>query len=188
MNWAYLDATHPNHDVLTINYIYFGFHNQYYMNKQAAAQFFKYPKYAKHRHYEALRAYYLESLTQRNAAERFGFSYSTFRALVSDFQNGKIDFFLQTKPGPKSRQIPDTVSEKIVALRKQYLSVYDIQEQLKKDGIKTSHQTINRVLKEQGFAKLPRRTNRELGITKKKTLTPPIAKRLDFSNLKNFHN
>lgn len=153
------------------------------MFKIDPVEYFKSPKTARHRQYEALRAYYLELLSQKEAAERFGYSVYTFQSLVSDFQNGKIDFFPPQKPGPKKRRIPDSVSEKIVALRKRNHSVYDIRDILERDDIKTSIQTINRVLREEGFAKLPRRTGEELGLTKKETLIPPIATQLDFDDL-----
>lgn len=148
--------------------------------------YFMSPQSAKHRQYESLRAYYLESLSQSEAAERFGYSVYTFQSIVSNFQNGKIDFFPPVKPGPKKRWIPDSVSERIVSLRKQNHSVYDIKTILKRDEIKTSIQTINRVLREEGFAKLPRRTSAELGLTKKKTSIPPKAMRLHFDDLSDY--
>jgi len=146
-------------------------------------EYFKSPKSARHRQYESLRAYYLESLSQKEAAEKFRYSVYTFQSLVSNFQNGTIDFFPPVKPGPKKRWTPDSVSERIITLRKHNHSVYDIKDILERDDIKTSIQTINRVLSEDGFSKLPRRTQSELGLTKKQMLIPPVATQLDFDNL-----
>jgi len=149
-------------------------------------EYFKSPKSAKHRQYESLRAYYLESLSQREAAEKFRYSVYTFQSLVSNFQNGTIDFFPPVKPGPKKRWTPDSVSERIIALRKHNHSVYDIKDILERDDIKTSIQTINRVLREEGFAKLPRRTGAERGLTRKKTCIPPKTISLNFNKLNDY--
>jgi len=145
--------------------------------------YFKNPKNPKHKRYEALRAYYLESLSQKEAAKRIGYSVYTLQTIVSDFQNGKIEFFPLPKPGPKRRQISDYVYDRIVSLRKQNHSAYEIKDFLEQDNIKTSLQTISRILADEGFTKLSRRTNKEIGITKKRTLIPPIASRLNFEEL-----
>lgn len=148
--------------------------------------YFKHPKEPAQRRYEALRAYYLESLTQREAAKRAGYSVTTFQSLVSNFQNGKIEFFTKPQYGPKRRQVSDFVYERIVSLRKSNHSIYEIKEILSTEDFKTSLQTINRILDDEGFAKLPRRTKTELGLTKKRTLIPPKATALDFSELEDY--
>ena len=148
--------------------------------------YFLHPKEPTQRRYEALRAYYLKSLSQQEAAKRAGYSVSTFQSLVSNFQSGKIDFFLRPQYGPRRRQVSDFVYERIVSLRKSNHSIYEIKEILSTDDIKTSLQTINRILDDEGFAKLPRRTKKELGFTKKNTLLPPKATALDLIELDSY--
>jgi transposase len=145
--------------------------------------YFKNPKHPKHKQYEALRAYYLESLSQKEAAKRVGYSVYTLQSIISEFQNGKIEFFPIPKPGPRRRQISDYVYDRIVSLRKHNHSAYEIKDVLEHDNIKTSLQTISRILADEGFTKLPRRTKKEIGISKKGTLIPPIASRLNFEEL-----
>lgn len=149
--------------------------------------YFKHPKNPKHKKYEALRAYYIESISQEEAAKRVGYSIYTLQSIISDFQTGKLDFFPQQKMGPKRRQISDYVYDKIVSLRKRNHSAYEIKNILEKDSIKTSLQTISRVLSDEGFTKLPRRTNKEIGITKKRTLIPPTSSQIDFKGLTNYN-
>ena len=130
-------------------------------------EYFKNPKDSAQKRYEALRAYFLESLTQKEAAKRGGYSTSTFQSLVSNFQNRKVEFFLKPQYGPNRRQASDFIHERIISLRKSGHSVYEIKDILSKEEFSTSIQTINRIIKDEGFAKLPRRTGEELGITKK---------------------
>ena len=149
-------------------------------------EYFQNPKEPAQKRYEALRAYFLESLTQKEAAKRAGYSISTFQSLVSNFQNGKVEFFLKPQYGPNRRQASDFIHERIVSLRKSGHSVYEIKDVLSKEGFSTSIQTINRIIKDEGFAKLPRRTGEELGITKKNMLLPPISTAIDIDQIESF--
>lgn len=149
-------------------------------------EYFQNPKEPAQKRYEALRAYFLESLTQKEAAKRAGYSISTFQSLVSNFQNGKVEFFLKPQYGPNRRQASDFIHERIVSLRKSGHSVYEIKDILSKEGFITSIQTINRIIKDEGFAKLPRRTREELGITKKNMLLPSISTAIEFNQIESY--
>src|SRR5659263_621876 len=149
-------------------------------------EYFQNPKEPAQKRYEALRAYFLESLTQKEAAKRAGYSISTFQSLVSNFQNGKVEFFVKPQYGPNRRQASDFIHERIVSLRKSGHSVYEIKDILSKEGFGTSIQTVNRIIKDEGYAKLPRRTREELGITKKNTLLPPMSTAIDLDQLENY--
>jgi len=149
--------------------------------------FFLYPKSARQRQYDALRDYYLNDLSQKEASEKYGYSLSTFQTLVRDFKNRKIIFFPPIKMGPKKKQMPDTIKEKIIKLRKGNHSIYEIRDILKRDGFSWSLDSISRILREDGFSKLPRRTMLESGLTKKKMFIPPIASQLNFEELTQYH-
>jgi len=157
------------------------------MEAMDPVQFFKHPAQTRHKQYEALRAYYLESLSQKEAAKRFNYSLSTFQSMVCNFQNGKIIFFQTTKRGPKERQTSKSVSKRIIELRKKNLSAYEIKDILKQESIKVSIQTISRILKDEGFSRLPRRTKAEKGLTKKGTLIPPISRKIEFTTQRDYH-
>lgn len=148
--------------------------------------YFTRPKTPRQRQYEALRAYFLERLPQKVVAERFEYSINTFQSLASDFQNGRIEFFPLIKPGPKERQTPENICEKIIDLRKQNRSIYDIQETLLRDHFEISEQTIHRILKDEGFFKLPRRTRTDLKLTKTRMIEPPVATSLNFNLLNDY--
>ena len=66
------------------------------------ARFFLQPANATHRIYEALRAYFVEGLSSKEAARRFGYSEGSFRVLVHGFrQNPQRPFFLSPLRGPE---------------------------------------------------------------------------------------
>ena len=123
------------------------------------SQVFLTPRNATHRQYEALRAYLVDRVPQAEVARRFGYTVGSFRVLVHELrQNTDRQFFLS----PQRRSEPkDPVREKIIKLRKQNQSVYDISEALKKDGTPRSVVAVGAVLKKEGFAKLPRRRDEE---------------------------
>jgi len=79
------------------------------------------------------------------------------------------------------------VQDKVLTLRKQKLSSPDIQQWLEKDKINISARTIERILKDAGFGKLKRRTNKELGKTVKNKIIANRAENLDFTELDPFN-
>lgn len=124
------------------------------------AQAFLAPQNSTHRQYEALRAYFVDRLPAAEVATRFGYTIGSFRQLAHQFrQNPHRPFFAEPpRPGAKSS---DALREQIVRLRKQNQSVYDISEALKKEGVARSAVAVAEVLKQEGFAKLPRRADEE---------------------------
>jgi hypothetical protein len=120
------------------------------------------PSNSTHRQCEALRAFFVEGLPWAEAAARFGYTPGSFRVLVHQFRSQpQRDFFLSSAregrpPGKQTR-----LQEQVVALRKQNLSVHDISRALARDSEALSPAAIAAILKEEGFAKLPRRADEE---------------------------
>jgi len=120
------------------------------------------PSNATHRQYEALRAYFVEGLSSAQAARRFGYMPGSFRVLVHKFrQNPDRPFFLPPRKVGPSPSKSDHVRERIVALRKQNLSIYEIAETLDREGTTLSAVRCWQILREEGFARLPRRGDEE---------------------------
>src|SRR3954471_816 len=120
------------------------------------------PTNSNHRQYEALRAFFADGVPSAEAARRFGYTPGSFRVLVHQFRNQlKRDFFIATAregrpPGKLGR-----LRGQVVALRKQNLSIHDISRALARDGESLSPAAVAAILKEEGFAKLPRRRDDE---------------------------
>ena len=119
------------------------------------------PRNTAHRQYEALRAYFVDQLPGKEVADRFGYSLGSLHQLVHEFRcNPHREFFVTHQRGARS-VTEDPVHDTIVKLRKQNLSVYDISEALKKDGVRRSPMAVSKVLRKEGFAPLPRRRDEE---------------------------
>lgn len=126
------------------------------------ARFFLEPSNATHRQYEALRAYFVEHLPSAEAASGFGYTPGSFRVLCHEFrQNPRRPFFLSPIRGPQVVPKKEPVRETIVALRKQNLSIYDISRGLAQSGHTLSPPAVAMILKQEGFARLPRRRDEE---------------------------
>ena len=123
------------------------------------ASYFTHPLIDWQRRYEAMRASFVDRLPAQVVAERFGFSAGYVRLLRHQFRHGKFDFSEPLAEGTqKHHRISADVRRKIIEWRQHNLSAGQIAELLTEDGTDISVRTVERVLAEEGFAKLPRRT------------------------------
>jgi hypothetical protein len=129
-----------------------------------AAAFFHSPREPLHRQYEALRAFFVDHLPSAEAAQRLGYSSGSFRVLCHQFRHDpekRAAFFRQLLPGRRPAPARDPVRDLVVAMRKRNLSVYDIQRDLAETGHRISINALTVLLREEGFARLPRRRDEE---------------------------
>src|SRR6266853_1461659 len=134
------------------------------LSDSQAAQFFTAPDATRQRQYEALRAYFLDHDPAADVAARFGYSTAAFRSLVHQFRHDparRAGFFQTARPGPQQAPARDRVRALVVAMRKRNLSVYDIQHELAAAGHTLSINSLSILLREEGFAPLPRRRDDE---------------------------
>jgi hypothetical protein len=127
------------------------------------ALFFFEPAHPRQRQYEALRAYFAEGLPSAEAARRFGYQPGSFRILCWRFRHAMDrDFFRDIPHGAKTQPRKDAVRQRLIALRKRNLSVYDIRDELERSSQnRLSVTAIQEVLRAEGFARLPRRLDEE---------------------------
>jgi len=149
-----------------------------------AAAFFLAPNERIHRQYEALRAFFVEELPSAEAAQRFGYSPGSFRVLCHQFRHDPAKRAWFFHPLPRAHPAParDPVRELVIAMRKRNLSVYDIQRELAAGNHRISINALTVLLREEGFARLPRRRDEERP-TAVKAETAEIAdvRRLDLA-------
>ena len=132
--------------------------------------FFLSPENAAHRQYEALRCYFVENVPSQEAARRFNYSPGAFRVLCHEFRHDpakRAGFFQPVQRGPQKAPARDRVRQLAVAMRKKNLSVYDIQRDLANAGQTISINALTVLLREEGFARLPRRGDEERPATLK---------------------
>ena len=128
------------------------------------ARFFLAPDASLHRQYEALRCFFVEGALSQVVARRFGYSPGAFRVLCHQFRHDptkRAGFFQTVKHGPQTAPVRDRVRTLAVAMRKKNLSVYDIQRELAEAGHPISINALSILLREEGFARLPRRPEAE---------------------------
>lgn len=122
------------------------------------------PEHPLHRQYEALRAFFVDGQPSQEVARRFGYSPGAFRVLCHEFRHDpekRNSFFQRITHGPQRPPVRDRVRELAVALRKKNLSVYDIQQELAGAGHRISINALSLLMREEGFARLPRRRDDE---------------------------
>lgn len=130
------------------------------------ATFFTHPKADWQRRYEAIRASFVERLPAAVVADRFGYATGYIHLLRHQFRHGKIDFEEPVPEGrARRRGVTTQIRQKICAWRGQRLSAGEIAQLLSEDRVELSVRTVERVLAEEGFPKLPRRTQLKLGRT-----------------------
>ena len=149
----------------------------------ADEKFFLYPLHDWQKRYEALRASYVDRLPAKAVAQRFGYSENYIYLLRHQFQHGKLDF---SEPVPeekaKRRKVDAIVREKICNWREHRLSAGEIVQLLSEEGIEISVRTVERVLAEAGYPKLPRRTRLKTGFTVKGAAVPESAYAISVQN------
>jgi hypothetical protein len=150
-------------------------------------KFFLNPDYPTQRQYEALRAFYIEGSCASEAANKFNFSPAYFKKLRYEFNKSLKEeqnpFFQEKKTGPKKRFTDNKIIEQIVCLRKQNHSIQDIKTILVAKGQFISLDTIDKILKAEGFACLPKRTRLErLSVKIPAKVKPPQCIAYEFTN------
>lgn len=147
------------------------------------ARAFLEPQNPTHRQYEALRAYFVDGLPSAEVARRFGYTPGSFRVLCSTFRKDpKRAFFLPPPKGPSSAPQSDPVRSRVIELRKQNLSIYDISAQLNEQDQPLSPAGVALILKREGFARLPRRRDEERPAGERPAAAEPTdVRRLDLS-------
>jgi transposase len=137
------------------------------------------------RRYEAIRAYLYEGASLADAAARFGYTRWALASLVRDWRAGTLTLFTDPgRPGRKNAPRKDAARARVVELRRQGLSVYEISSQLAAEGTPLNRTGVGQILAEEGFGRLLRHPEPEAGVSPatpgRDTHLPP-AKVIDFA-------
>lgn len=123
------------------------------------ARLFQQPQSPAQRHYEICRAYFHESPSADELAQRFHLHVGTVRAIVRDFAlNPDVNaFFLMPQPGRKPAPKREAIHDRACALRRQGLALEDIHTTLDQEGHTVSESYLFRLLQRAGLATARRR-------------------------------
>jgi hypothetical protein len=131
-------------------------------DKLTYTSYFLEPTTPAQRQYEALRAFFIDGVPSAEAAATFGYTPGSFRVLVHQFrQDPQREFFAPSPRTTKPRSKRQRLRDRIIALRKHNLSIRDISRTLAQEDEPISPAAVADVLKEEGFARLPRRLDDE---------------------------
>ena len=125
-----------------------------------------------------MRAYFSEGLTLAEAGARFGYSPQSVASLVRDFRAGQRDFFLLSRPGPKTAPAKQAARSRILELRHLGLSLDEIGAALRAAGVPLNRTGIAEVIREAGLPRIWRRPAAGQGTPHRETLIR--AQRVDF--------
>jgi len=127
--------------------------------REAEAEWFTSPRQVNQKRYEALRAYFADGLSYAEAAARFGYTRWAMINLVREHRAGKLELFAPPrKPGPPPGTAParDRVQGRVIGLRRQGLSAYEISARLSAEGTPLNRTSVAEILAEEGFGRLLR--------------------------------
>jgi len=140
------------------------------------ATYFTHPAAEWQKRYEALRASFVERLPAQVVAGRYGYSPGYIHLLRHQFRYGKIDFDEPVPEGlARRRGVSKEIRQKIRSWRERHLSAGEITQLLSEDSVEISVRTVERILAEEGFSKLPRRTRLKVGTTVLGAGVPKVA-------------
>jgi transposase len=117
------------------------------------------PDQVNHRRYEALRAFFVDGLTYAQAGARFGYTRWAMVDLVREYRAGTLELFAPPrKPGPPPGVAPakDRVRGRVIELRREGLSTYEISARLTTEGRPLNRTSVAEILTEEGFGRLLR--------------------------------
>jgi transposase len=123
------------------------------------AGWFTTPAPVNHRRYEALRAFFVDGLTYQQTADRFGYTRWAMVNLVREWRAGKLQLFAPPrKPGPPPGVAPakQRVRGRVIQLRRQGLSTYEISARLAVEHTPLNRTSVAEILAEEGFGRLLR--------------------------------
>jgi len=151
-------------------------------------RFFRHPRTVGQTQYEILRASFLERLPASLVAERFHISTGNVHLLRHRFRRGLIAFTFRPEDFPGGRRgTPAQVRARIAELRRERnLSAGQIAEILDDEEIDVSVRTVERILAEAGFPKLPRRARLLIGETRQHAKVPEVASLLPLQHVEPF--
>jgi len=150
------------------------------------AEWFTTPAQVNHRRYEALRAWFVDGLTYQQAADRFGYTRWAMINLVREWRAGRLELFAPPrKPGPPPGIAPakERVRGRVIQLRRQGLSTYEISARLAAEQTPLNRTSVGEILAEEGFGRLlrgPQPTESSSPATAGRDARLPRASVLDF--------
>jgi hypothetical protein len=155
-------------------------------------EYFKTQEIVNKKRYDALHAFFVDKCTAEDVAKQYGYTVSSLYSLVRDFrkylkEDNKDDFFFKNIALGRKESRADDLKEMITSLRKLNFSTEDIVGIANAQSYPITYGYAYKVLKDEGFARLPRRSVLEKKKLELPPLQAPLARRLKMEKEK-FHS
>jgi len=147
-------------------------------------EYFNYQHSVNKKRYEALQAFFVYKLPAAEVAKKYGYTLTSFYSLIRDFrkylkENHQGDFFfkdvaLGRKPGKNN-----DLKEMIIGLRKMNFSAEEIVSIANSKSYEVSYGYVYQTLREEGFARLPRRSVQTKKQLELPSIKAPVAGELE---------
>jgi hypothetical protein len=156
-------------------------------------EYFKSQKVVNKKRYDALHAYFVEKCDTQAIADQYGYTLSSLYSLIRDFREHlnsekRGDFFFKDSHLGRKKRKDDGLDELIISLRKQNFSVEEIVGIAQSKNFSTSYGYVHKLLKDDGFARLPRRSTDEKKKLELPVLKAPVATTLKINKNERFHS
>jgi transposase len=141
--------------------------------------------------YDALRDFIVGKHSAEEVAHQYGYTVSSLYSLVRDFKKWlqterREDFFFKDVRSGRKDLKNDELKDLIISLRKLNFSIEDILAIAQSKAYAISYGYAYKLLKDEGFARLPRRSASEKKKLELPVMKAPVACRLKMKNEK-FH-
>jgi len=138
-------------------------------------EYFDFSNAVNKKRYDALHDFFVDKLPAAEAAEKNGYTTSSFYSVIRDFreylkEDNREDYFFKEAVSGRKPGKDDDLEDLIISLRKKNNSVEDIVAILNSKSYEVGYRYVYNILYEAGFARLPRRCK----LTKKQLELPPI--------------
>jgi transposase len=157
-----------------------------------AEEYFKTQEIVNKKRYDALRTFFVDGLSAQEVARQYGYTTASLYSLIRDFRSWlqtekKEDFFFKDIRFGRKEVINNDLKELIISLRKLNFSTEDILAIAHSKNYPISYGYVYNLLKNEGFARLPRRSASEKKQLEFPSMKAPVACKLKMENEK-FHS
>jgi len=154
-------------------------------------EYFDFSTSVNKKRYDALRAFFVDKLSAAEAAEKHGYTTSSFYSVIRDFrehlkENDREDYFFKQAALGRKPGKDDELEDLIISLRKRNNSVEDIVTILHSRSYDVGYRYVYNILCDEGFARLPRRSKESKKQLELPPIKAPVAEKLDWEAEKFF--
>ena len=152
-------------------------------------EYFEFSQSINKKRYDALHAFFVDKLSATQAADRYGYTLTSFYSLIRDFrkylkESHQEDFFFKETVFGRRPVEEEDLKEMVISLRKMNFSAEEIVGIANSKSYEVSYGVIYKILQMEGFARLPRRSEAARTQLELPPIKAPVACKLSWKTEK----